>query len=202
MEMGGSVLAQAHEIMTEVYEQQKLQQGKEHIMTLLALDLLARIKSKMGYSEEAEEMMSKGLRVAMRNLGEDNLGVLAAWTHYSEILIRLNKLDEAEVHLRRVSQQRRYAHAARNDGEHLDRIVALRALTECLKQQGRYDAALVECIEMESALLQIGGEGLGLKHPIYVRVKAKRKELEALCDNGTVMKASLSSWLTVARQEE
>ena len=186
MEMGGSVLSQAHEIMTEVYAQQKLQQGKEHIMTLFALDLLARIKSKMGYSEEAEEMMSKGLQIATRNLGEDHLGVLAAWAHYSEILIRLKKLDDAEVHLRRVSQQRRYAHAARNDGEHIDRIAALRTLIECLKQQGRYDAALVECVEMESAISQIGGEGLGQKHPIYVRVKAKRKELEALRDNAAL----------------
>jgi len=202
MEIGGSVLTQAHEIMTEVYEQQELQQGKEHVITLLAVDLLARIKSKMGYSEEAEEMMRKGLPIAIRNLGENHLGVLAGWTHYSEILIRLKRLDEAEVHLRRVSQQRRYAHAARNDGEHIDRIIALRTLIECLKQQGRYDAALVEWVEMESAILQIGGEGLGQKHPFYVRVKAKRKELEALRDNAPARRAGPLSLLTVVGHEE
>jgi predicted Zn-dependent protease len=190
--MGGSLLIQAHEIMTEVSEQQRHQQGKEHPLTLHCVGVLAGIKSKMGYGEEAEEMMSRNLSVAIRNHGENHLGVISASAHYAEILMGLKKLDEAEVILRRISQHKWYTQVARDDGEHVDRIFSLRVLTECLKQQGRYDEALVECVEMERALRRTSNDE-GMKHPIYQEFKDKHRELEALRDNEIVRRASLSS---------
>ena len=176
-------LDRAHQMMLEVKRERKRRLGTEQPWTLLARCSLARIKSAMGDHVRAEHLMRKALPIAERNLGKYHLGTLMGKTYLAQVLYRQKRYDDAEAMLLDVLQQRnRYEIAARDDGEHPDRIYAMRCLLTCYKDHGKLDEALKTCDQLHTALSTLGGEGLGLLHPIMKWLNATRGELELLVE--------------------
>ncbi|KAL8712639.1 MAG: hypothetical protein Q9220_003170 [cf. Caloplaca sp. 1 TL-2023] len=135
--------------------------------------------------------MRATLPIAKRNLGEDHFGTLMGMTHLAQVLVRQRRYPEAERMLTEVTEQSRYASAARDDGEHPDRILALWYLVLCYEAHGKIVEAIAVCLELARAVATIGGEGLGLLHPFAKRLESKVEELNLLLksDNATpVMK--------------
>lgn len=171
-------LQAAHNMMLEVKRERKRQLGTEQPWTLLARCNLARIKSAMGETVKAEKLIRKSLPIAQRNLGENHFGTLMGWTHLAHILFRQKRYDEAEDMLLDVIQRHRYESAARDDGEHPDRIFAMRYLLNCYIAHGKYRDALNMCDQIREAISSIGGEGLGLLHPIAKWLEVTQKDLK------------------------
>ncbi|KAL8951543.1 MAG: hypothetical protein Q9222_002481 [Ikaeria aurantiellina] len=176
----------AHELMLEVLEERKRKLGKEQPWTLLARCNLARVKSALGDPTEAERIMRATLPIAKRNLGEVHFGTLMGKTHLAQVLVRQRRYAEAERMLTEITEQSRYASAARDDGEHPDRILALWYLVLCYEAHGKVPEAIAVCLELARAVATIGGEGLGLLHPFAKRLEKKVEELNILLksDNG------------------
>ena len=165
------------ELMVEVLDGRKRRFGKEHPWTLYAIDNLARVKSGLGDHGEAERLLRTALPIARRNLGENHFGTLAGTTHLAQVLVRQGRLDEAEEIFTDVIQRQRYESSARDDGEHPDRIGAMWLLMECYQKHGKIGDAIKVCDELLVAVSTIGGQGLGLQHPLAKRLEERRKEL-------------------------
>lgn len=170
-------LQSAHDMMIEVKRERKRRLGTEHPWTLFARCSLARIKSAMGDTAKAEKLIRKGLPVAQRNLGENHFGTLMGKTHLAQVLVRQKRYDEAEDMFLDVIQRHRYGSAAREDGEHPDRIFGMRYLLMCYKEHGKLEDALIICGQIQEAISTIGGQGLGLLHPIANWLEAIREDL-------------------------
>lgn len=170
-------LQSAHDMMIEVKRERKRRLGTEQPWTLLARCNLARIKSAMGDTAKAEKLIRKALPVAQRNLGENHFGTLMGKTHLAQVLVRQKRYDEAEDMFLDVIQRHRYGSAARDDGEHPDRIFGMRYLLMCYKEHGKLEDALIICDQIQEAISTIGGQGLGLLHPIANWLEAIREDL-------------------------
>lgn len=177
--LGGDLLWPAHNLMLEVLEKRKTKLGREHPHTLLAICNLARIKSALNQLEEAEEMLLAAWPIAVRNIGENHFGTLAGKGHLARILVRQTRYNEAEEMLIDIIQRQRYASAARDDGEHPDRVSAMSCLLECYQMQGKIDDAIQVSDELFEGLSSIGGQGLGLTHPFARRLSTTRTQLYA-----------------------
>jgi hypothetical protein len=123
--------------MLHTKRERKKRLGTEQPWTLLARCNLARVKSAMGDHEGAERLMRKTLPIAERNLGENHLGTLMGKTYLAQVLSRQKRYNDAEDMLLDVIQRHRYGDAARDDGEHPDRIMAMRYLLLCYKEHGK-----------------------------------------------------------------
>ena len=172
LELGGKWLGSGRKIMEQVLEQRKEKLGREHPYTLLAVCNLGRIRSVMGESHEAEQMMWPALRIAERNLGQNHFGTLAGKAHLARVIVRAGRFAEAESMYMEIIKSERYQAGAR-DGEHPDRILAMWALLHCYQIQGKVDQALPLLDEMVEALGTLGGQA----HPFANRLSDKRKEL-------------------------
>ncbi|KAL8825523.1 MAG: hypothetical protein Q9170_007758 [Blastenia crenularia] len=170
----------AHELMIEVCQERKQRFGKEHPWTLLAIDNLARVKSALGDHVEAEQLIRTALPIARRNLGDNHYGTLAGTVHLAQVLVRQGRLDEAEAMFKDVIQRQRYESSARDDGEHPDRIGAMWLLMNCYQKHGKVSAAIGVCDELMIAIATIGGQGLGLHHPLAQRLRERRQKLVLL----------------------
>lgn len=177
IDLPGADLQSAHDMMIEVKRERKRRLGTEHPWTLWARCNLGRIKSAMGDTAKAEKLMRKALPVAQRNLGENHFGTLMGKTHLAHVLVRQKRYDEAEELFLDVIQRHRYGSAARDDGEHPDRIFAMRYLLMCYKEQEKFEEAINMCDQIKEAISTIGGQGLGLLHPIAKWLEAVREEL-------------------------
>lgn len=177
IDLPGADLQSAHDIMIEVKRERKRRLGTEQPWTLLARCNLARIKSAMGDTAKAEKLMRKVLPIAQRNLGENHFGTLMGETHLAHVLVRQKRYDEAEEIFLDVIQRHRYGSAARDDGEHPDRIFAMRYLLMCYEEHGKFREALNMCDQIQEAISTIGGQGLGLLHPIAKWLEAVREDL-------------------------
>lgn len=177
IDLSGADLQSAHEMMIEVKRERKRRLGTEQPWTLLARCNLARIKSAMGDTANAEKLIRKALPVAQRNLGENHFGTLMGKTHLAQVLVRQKRYDEAEDMFIDVMQRHRYGSAARDDGEHPDRIFAMRYLLMCYKEHGKFRDALNMCDQIREAISTIGGQGLGLLHPIANWLETIREDL-------------------------
>lgn len=170
----GADLQLAHEIMLEVKRERKRRLGTEQPWTLLARCNLARIKIAMGDTTKAEKLMRKALPVAQRNLGENHFSTLMGKTHLAQVLVRQKRYEKAEDMFLDVIQRHRYGSAARDDGEHPDRIFAMRYLLKCYTEHGKLRDALGICDQIQEAICTIGGQGLGLLYPIAKWLEATR----------------------------
>lgn len=177
VDLPGADLQSAHDMMIDVKRERKRRLGTEQPWTLLARCNLARIKSAMGDTVKAEKLMRKALPVAQRNLGENHFGTLMGKTHLAQVLVRQKRYDEAEDMLLDVIQRHHYGSAARDDGEHPDRIFAMRYLLMCYKEHGKFKDALNLCDQIKEAISTIGGQGLGLLHPIANWLEAIQEDL-------------------------
>ena len=169
-------LRSAHTIMDQVLEERKTKLGKEHPYTLLAFCNLARIKNVLGNSYQAEMIIRAKLPIAERNLGDKHLGVIAARVHLGQVLVRQKRYVEAEKMFHDLMQLEKYQIAAREEGEHVDRIVAMVSLLRCYEVQGKIGDALRLCDIISTRIKAIDGHA----HPLAQRVEDKRLDLEAM----------------------
>lgn len=189
IDLPGDDLPSAHAMMLDVKKERKRQLGTEQPGTLLARSNLARIKSAMGDHVGAEKLFRKSFPIAQRNLGENHFGTLAGQTHFAQVLVRQERYDEAESMFLDVVQRHRYESAARDDGEHPDRIFAMRLLLKCYMEHGKIRDALDMCDQIKEAVSSISGQGLGLQHPVAnwlenTRESLARQEREDLARQG------------------
>jgi tetratricopeptide (TPR) repeat protein len=176
---GEEWLDQAHDLMLEVLRQRETRYGKRHPFTLLAMCSLARVKSAMGQTAEAEKIFREGIPIAEQVLGENYIGALAGKAHFAHVLMKRKLYDEAEEVLVKVVEKKKYDLSARKDGDHPDRIYALWFLIQCYQLHGKTDRALEVLGELEEVIATIGGQGLGKLHPFAKRLTVKREELES-----------------------
>ncbi|KAI9892831.1 MAG: hypothetical protein M1814_000990 [Vezdaea aestivalis] len=178
IDIPGADLRTAHRMMLEVKRIRKQRLGTEQPWTLLARCNLARIKSAMGDMVSAEALMRKTLPIARRNLGENHFGTLMGETHLAHVILRQKRYDEAEDMLLDVIKRHRYSRAARDDGEHPDRINAMRYLLSCYVEHGKVPEALDMCDQIRESISTIGGQKLGLSHPIAKWLQKTKLDLE------------------------
>jgi hypothetical protein len=176
---GEEWLDQAHDLMLEVLRQRETRYGKRHPFTLLAMCSLARVKSAMGQTAEAEKIFREGIPIAEQVLGENYIGALAGKAHFAHVLMKRKLYDEAEEVLVKVVEKKKYDLSARKDGDHPDRIYALWFLIQCYQLHGKTYRALEVLGELEEVIATIGGQGLGKLHPFAKRLTVKREELES-----------------------
>lgn len=141
--------------------------GKDSPYTLMGIANLGRTLASRGKVDEAELLMNQALEVAVRNLKDDHMGVMVGKLWYAQVLMQKGELSRAEVFLRQITGQEKYAKAAAKDGEHPDRILAVWNLIDCLERQGvheKLEEALRLCKELEYNIPRVGGHGLGAKH--------------------------------------
>ncbi|KAI1262302.1 hypothetical protein F5Y18DRAFT_397927 [Xylariaceae sp. FL1019] len=166
-------LTQSQKDMKFVFEQRKQRLGSEHPYTLLAILNLGRVKSELGEHQEAETMIRDGFIVAERNLGKEHIGVLMAKTIYAQVLMKLAKLDEAEIMLYALIDKERYNKLADKDGDHPDRLTNMYFLSKCLEDQGKLDRSLQMCEDFVVGITAIGGEGRGLMHKSLPKMRER-----------------------------
>ncbi|KAI4164739.1 MAG: hypothetical protein LQ342_001714 [Letrouitia transgressa] len=176
LELGGDNIFHARKLMIEVVEHRSKSLGREHPLTLWSKCNLARIKSALGQTREAEQDIRAGLPIATRIFGENHLGVLMGWTHLAQVLVRQKRYLDAEEIFSNVIERSKYKFGAREEGEHPDHIMATWYAAECYKLQGKYKQALQLCDEISKSLSSIGGR----QHPFAMRLANKQDELRQL----------------------
>ena len=177
IQTGHGSMHEAHELILEVLKERRKKLGKENPYTLLSIMNLGRVLTAMDKAAEAEDVMRPALAIAERNLGKDHFGPLAGKTHLAHALTQQGKFQEAERLFSEVIEVQKYSSAARKDGEHPDRILALWYLLQCYEKQGKYDAALEKLDEMRDAFERIGGQGRGKQHPMFFKAQDRRAYL-------------------------
>lgn len=177
IDLGGHYLQIAHDQMEMVLKTRREKLGKEAPWTLLAICNLARVKSALGKMTEAEKMMGAAILIAERDLGKNHFGTLAGKVHYAQVLVRLRRYDEAKSIFTRVIERQRYESAARDDGEHPDRILAMNYLMQCYQEHGKIEKSIEICEELANVVQTIGGQGLGKQHAFAKRLAEKHVEL-------------------------
>lgn len=96
--LGGDYFNVADGLMNHVLETRKTKLRKEHPQTLLAMAKYSIVKRGIGDFGAAEKLMSLGLPIAERNLGENHIGAL---------LMQQDRLTEAEEMLRQVAEKQK-----------------------------------------------------------------------------------------------
>ena len=176
-------LGESHERMKFVLEQRRAVLGKDQPYTLLATFHLALVKSAMGQHEEALRIITEIIPIAERNIGKDHSAIIAAKCHYARILVELGRYKEAEERLRGLAQKSQYRKVSDEDGDHPDRLAALWFLVRCFEKQGMTQEALDICEDLEVALREIGGNGLGKGHKFASRLQDRIVELRQKLKN-------------------
>lgn len=136
----------AEELISDVLEKRKIQLGKEHPYTLLAMVNKALIKSACGCLEEAEDLLRSGLEVANRNLGRDHVGTLLGRTLLASVLIQQQRYEDAEEILRDTTERQKHMQSHRGN-YHPDRVTALVELAKCYRLQGKVESSIQACDE-------------------------------------------------------
>ena len=184
MEYGGDAhsskfeLEHAHQLLLEVIKAREVKLGKEHPYTLWAMANLARIKCAQGNLAEAEADIRNGLGIAERNLGARHIGTLFGKLYLGDVLVKQNRLADAEKLLVEVADGHRNTNVA-NNGEHPDRLKALELLSTCYQLQGRLDESLVVCGHAIEGLIALGGHA----HPYMKILRDKHVILQSLREN-------------------
>lgn len=180
--------AEAEQLLTQTAARRSVLSGKEHPLSLLTLASLGRAMAANGRTAEATQLMSETLEIAERNHGSHNLAVLAGKAWYAAALALHGDLAAAEGYFREASDKTKYAKASA-DGEHLDRIGHAWLLAGVLVQRGKLAEALELCKDLQKTLPEVGGHGLGIKHPINEMLGKKITEIKQMIRDG-VMTAS------------
>ncbi|KAJ2976884.1 hypothetical protein NUW58_g7975 [Xylaria curta] len=166
-------------------------------LSLLTLASLGRAMAANGRTAEATQLMSETLEVAERNHGSDHLAVLAGKAWYAAVLALHGDLAAAERYFREASDKSKYAKASA-DGEHLDRIGHTWLLADILVRRSKLAEALELCLDLRKTLPEVGGHGLGSKHPINELLGKKITEIKQIMRDG----AMTASRTTLQAQEQ
>ena len=169
----GEDIDRAYEILVEVVDSRQRKLGKEHPYTLWATANLARVKGAQGKLAEAELDIRHGVRIAIRDLGDDHIGTLFGKLHLGHNLLRQERIPEAIELLIDVADGYRRT-GSTNDGEHPDRVTALHHLCVCYKMQGKFAQAVETCEEAIGRLAAIGNED----HPYMKQLEGMLEELQ------------------------
>ncbi|KAF2096847.1 tetratricopeptide repeat domain-containing protein [Rhizodiscina lignyota] len=173
LDCGQDRLDDARDLMLKVLDQRQLTLGKEHPLSLLATSNLARVESARDNTIEAERLFRRAIPIAERSLGENHFGTLAGKVHFANVLVRQKRYDEAEEIFTKVVERQRYKSAARENGDHPDRIFAMWHLVRCYELHGKVDDALLVTAQLEQVVNTIGGQGLGKLHPFAKQLTEK-----------------------------
>ena len=172
LEIGEPFLITAHELMDSVVEKRKAKLGKEHPYTLLAMLNLARIKAAEGYPDQAEDDIRKGLLVAYRNLGSDHIGVLYARMYLGDVLVKRERLQDADEELHDVIERQKNMSVS-NRRMHPDCIMAMYIRADCLRLLNRHEEGVMLCDEAIQGLKDIGGH----EHPLIEKIEERRRAI-------------------------
>jgi tetratricopeptide (TPR) repeat protein len=162
----------ASRMIDEVLEQRKIQSGKEHPLTLLAMVNSARIKCAMGDLAIADELLCTALPIGERDLGVDFTAVLWARGHLARVRLKQQRFDEAEEMLLDCIERYKGKFISRGN-DHPDRIGPMIALFRCYTMQGRTEDAMRVCEELLEAFKRMKR----LDHPIAEALQAEKINL-------------------------
>ena len=179
MSFGGdarrSEVNKAYQLLLEVVKAREAKLGKEHPNTLWPIGNLARVKSAQGKLAEAEIDLRNGISLVERNMGATHFGTLYGKMHLGDVLIKRQRLADAERLLQEVAD----GHSNRivaNKGEHPDRVKVFELLSTCFQLQGRLDEAIDACEYAIGRLDTLGGHA----HPYMKVLKDKYTILQEL----------------------
>ena len=175
LDLGGCLVENAHKYMLDVLAKRKKKLGREHPYTLLAMCHLARVKAARGDFGDAEQLMNDGLATAERNLGPTHIGTLYGKSHLGRMLLLRCRHQDAEDVLVDTIRKHESMAAARN-GEHPDRLIAMRLLIDCYQEQGKISEAISVSRDAMAGLRMIGGHD----HPLMRKLDQRLIELQAL----------------------
>ncbi|KAL8658742.1 MAG: hypothetical protein Q9226_000813 [Calogaya cf. arnoldii] len=173
LEKGADSLQKAYTLELEVFETRRRYMGKENNWTLWAISNLARIKSSLGYLDEAEADMRAALEIGIRNLGETHFGILFGKTHLGRVLTSQGRYKEAEDIFQDVIVKGSYDKGSRAEGETPDQLLAVWYYAGCCQLSGQIDEAIDLLQGLREDLKKIGAT----KHPFWERVRVKLEEL-------------------------
>ncbi len=170
-----SEVNEAYQLLLEVVKAREAKFGKEHPNTLWAIGNLARVKSAQGNLIEAEIDLRNGTSVAERNMGATHFGTLFEKMHLADVLIKQQRLADAERLLHEVADGLSNRIVA-SKGEHPDRVKVFGLLPRCFQLQGRLDEAIDACNFVIERLNTLGGHA----HPYMKVLKDKYTILQEL----------------------
>ncbi|KAL8993142.1 MAG: hypothetical protein Q9169_006574 [Polycauliona sp. 2 TL-2023] len=174
LEKGAESLQKAYALELEVFETRRRNMGKENNWTLWAISNLARIKSSLGYLDEAEADMRAALEIGIRNLGETHFGILFGKTHLGRVLASQGRYQDAEEIFQDVIVKGSYDKGSRAEGETPDQLLAVWYYAGCCQSSGKVDKAIELLQALREDLKKIGAT----KHPFWDRVGVKLEELQ------------------------
>ena len=175
LEKATDSLQKAYTLELEVFETRRRNMGKENNWTLWAISNLARIKSSLGYLDEAEADMRAALEIGIRNLGETHFGILFGKTHLGRVLTTQGRYKEAEDIFQDVIVKGSYDKGSRAEGETPDQLLAVWYYAGCCQLSGKLDKAIELLQGLREDLQKIGAT----KHPFWDRVRVKLEELQS-----------------------
>ncbi|KAK9442360.1 tetratricopeptide repeat domain-containing protein [Metarhizium brunneum] len=170
--LGGDYFNVADVLMNHVLQTRKTKLGKEHPQTLLAMANYSIVKCGIGDFDAAEKLISVGLPIAERNLGENHIGALFGRQILACILMQQDRLTEAEEMLRQVTEKQKSMESRRGN-YHPDRLGALIDLARCCYLQGKIAESIRTCEEALQGFTSISIQ----EHPLASLLKAAREQM-------------------------
>ncbi|KAL6904231.1 TPR-like protein [Trichoderma evansii] len=131
--------------------------GKDSILTLQSMSLLASVISDKGRWEEAEKLLVQVMETSKIKLGADHPGTLASMGNLASIYNNQGRLDEAEKLEVQVMETSKINFGA----DHPDTLASMGNLAVVYKRQGR----LQEAEKLEVQVMEIRKTKLGANHP-------------------------------------
>ncbi|KAL8673000.1 MAG: hypothetical protein Q9168_002561 [Polycauliona sp. 1 TL-2023] len=181
LEKGADSLQKAYTLELEVFETRRRNMGKENNWTLWAICNLARIKSSLGYLDEAEADMRAALEIGIRNLGDTHFGIMFGKTHLGRVLATQGRYQEAEDIFQDVIVKGSYDKGSRAEGETPDQLLAVWYYAGCCQSSGKIGKAIDLLVTLREDLKKIGAT----KHPFWARVGVKLDELQDEATHGS-----------------
>lgn len=171
-------LEAAFKLQREVLEVRQRNLGREDNWTLWSVCILGRIKTALGFCEEAEREMRVALAAGIRNLGERHNGILTGTGHLARVLVAQKRYDEAEQIFQDITAKSLYEKVSRAEGESPDQLLNVWFYAGCCQLNGRPQKAIELLEGVTSGLTSIGAT----RHLFWQRVLAKLDELRREVD--------------------
>lgn len=130
------------------------------------------MRNAVSEHNKAELLIRNSLPITIRNLGEENIGVLIGRMILRSILIRQSRFEEAESTLLEVIKRQRHLLAYRGYF-HPGRLGAIFELAWCYRVQGKLD----DSIQLSDGIIA-GLQRISLKeHPLERKAKIQKQEM-------------------------
>lgn len=183
-------LDEAERLLSHALQRRAALTGRKHPLTLWTAAQYARCKALQGFSDGDSKILDEGQNLLKstvtdaindESIRDGHLGVMMGKRWYGEILMMRGQLTEAEEYLRAATDKEHFGKMVQGIiGDHVDRVLNMMVLVNCLQEQGRIEEALTLGREIESSIPHIGGHGLGSTHKFNGYLTERIEELEAL----------------------